>query len=148
MPDGCTFSGTCPSTEATALFTEVNGYGQTTPAADGSTKTEEDTKREAALKALQDAIKNVTVPGTASSLTDKCKEYCKQIEKAEAKRCAMIREKVALVLKQAGCPSKVTPYSSSRKSTTSTTSKTSTTASTASKSAKTRGGCTTGTCGR
>lgn len=91
------------------------------------------------------AIESIKVVGATKSVVEKCKAYCKEIEKAEAEKCRILREKVKIALKAAGCPSNVTPsggksrssYSSSSKATTATTSR-----------SGTRGGCASGKCGR
>ena len=134
MPTPCQ-TGTCPVTEAEALFAEIY---PTTAEGETPAKTTEELDQEAAIASLK------TLPApplAAGSLSAKCREYCKEIEKAEAERCRQLRERAAATLKRAGCPPKVIPYGKGKGSSTRY-------AAAASTPTSRSGGCSTGLCGR
>ena len=67
--------------------------------------------RERATKYIQD----ITIDGEPETEVEKCRAYCREVAKAEAEKCKMIRDKALVLLKVAGCPSRIVPFESSKK---------------------------------
>ena len=60
-----------------------------------------------------------------------CEDKCAEAQKLRKKKCTALRKRVQVALKEAGCPSKVIPYSSTHHSTSSSSAKSSSTTSAA-----------------
>lgn len=78
------------------------------PGADGKTPpTEEEKERQK----YYDELNKLEVDVTPTTVAAQCQFFCQEVQKAEAIKCARLREKVALALEKAGCPSNVTAKS-------------------------------------
>lgn len=60
-------------------------------------------------------IDEITIDDEPETEVEKCRRYCREVAKAEAEKCRRIRENAAILLKTAGCPSRVVPFESSKK---------------------------------
>ena len=70
---------------------------------------EEDQKAEAEREKWFLYFNKLKIQKKPQTEVEKCQEYCRAVQQAEAEKCRIAREKIAYALKLAGCPSKVLP---------------------------------------
>lgn len=99
-------------------FTNALCYPETCPAYTFPSKEDvakEDAEAEAERESWYAFFAEMEVDKKPQTPLEKCQEYCRAVQAAEAEKCRVARAKIAYALKMAGCPSKVLPPRTSKK---------------------------------